>query len=147
MNERLAILDKLEGMSAPDLRNLWRTEFQEEPPGTSSRDFLRLEIAWRLQASVYGDLSASTRRRLRDVLATDKDASPPSPAAKLRPGTSLVREWNGVKHTVTVVEGGFLYRGKVYTTLSAVAKHITGTQWSGPVFFGLKKPAGAGQKS
>ncbi len=64
----------------------------------------------------------------------------------LKPGTTLTRQWQGVKHTVQVLDKGFAHRGKPYPTLSSVARAITGTRWSGPVFFGLKKapaPAGA----
>ncbi|PPR19284.1 MAG: hypothetical protein CFH43_00274, partial [Proteobacteria bacterium] len=62
-----------------------------------------------------------------------------SPKVTISEGVQLVRNWNGVKHTVTVVDGGFEYKGEVYKSLSKVAKVITGSTWSGPVFFGLKK--------
>ena len=58
------------------------------------------------------------------------------------PGTRLVREWQGVEHAVTVLESGFEYQGKPFKSLSAVANAITGTHWSGPLFFGLKTQGG-----
>lgn len=62
----------------------------------------------------------------------------PSPAKTLRPGIRLVRQWQGQTHQVTVLDKGYEYVGKVYPSLSAIARHITGTPWSGPLFFGLK---------
>ena len=61
---------------------------------------------------------------------------------QLEPGSRLAREWRGVRHDVEVVEEGILYRGKVYSSLSEVARHITGVRWNGPRFFGLRAPKG-----
>jgi hypothetical protein len=61
------------------------------------------------------------------------------------PGTRLVREWNGQRHEVTAVEGGFEYNGRKHRSLSAIAKAITGAHWSGPQFFGLRTPKEAGK--
>jgi hypothetical protein len=59
-------------------------------------------------------------------------------------GTKLLREWRGLTHEVTVIEGGYEHQGKRYRSLSAVARAITGTQWSGPLFFGLRKTGSGG---
>ena len=63
------------------------------------------------------------------------------PMRKVGPDTILIREWGGTRHEVTVVEDGVMFRGKRYRSLSQVARMITGSQWSGPLFFGLKAPA------
>ena len=97
-------------------------------------------LAYRLQEVAFGGLKPATRRRLQQIakaLAADPRASiVDSPSIK--PGTRLVREWKGRPHTVTVVEDGFQYSGKRYSSLSEIARLITGTRWSGPLFFGLK---------
>ena len=65
--------------------------------------------------------------------------SPPSaPPSTIKPGTRLLREWQGVTHEVIVLDDGVRYRGETWGSLSAVAREITGTRWSGPLFFGLK---------
>jgi len=60
--------------------------------------------------------------------------------ADLKPitGTKLIREWQGVEHTVTVLADGYEWQGRPYRSLSAVARAITGTRWNGWIFFGLK---------
>jgi hypothetical protein len=90
-------------------------------------------VAYKMQERVYGGLSASTRRALADKSPTATTVAPP----EARPGTVLLREWHGVTHQVTVLEGGVLYRGKRHRSLSEVARLITGSRWSGPTFFGL----------
>jgi hypothetical protein len=91
-------------------------------------------VAYKMQERVYGGLSRSARRALAD----GNRAATALSAAEARPGTVLLREWHGVTHQVTVLEGGVLYRGKCHRSLSAVARLITGSRWSGPTFFGLK---------
>ncbi|WP_423827748.1 DUF2924 domain-containing protein [Shimia abyssi] len=77
----------------------------------------------------YGKLT----RAVRDEPSTRDPA--------LKPGGRLIREWNGVTHVVEVVEGGFLWKGQRYASLSPIARAITGARWSGPRFFGLKRSA------
>jgi hypothetical protein len=106
------------------------------------RDFLIRGIAYRLQEQIYGGLSADVRRRLKR-LAQQFSADPdfrPEPKQALKAGCRLMREWRGEMHEVMVLEEGFRYRDQHYSNLSHIARLITGTQWSGPVFFGLKKP-------
>lgn len=86
-------------------------------------------------------MAISTQRRLADLgcqFMADREFTPPA-ATALLPGSSLVREWQGQRHEVAVVAGGFLYGGEQYRSLSKVAQRITGTKWNGPVFFGLKR--------
>jgi hypothetical protein len=92
-------------------------------------------IAYDIQVRAFGGLSARTIRALRAAARADS-----RPALNGLPGcgTRLVREWNGVLHEVEVLEDGYLWRGKRHRSLSAIARAITGTKWSGPRFFGLK---------
>lgn len=125
----------------PALRAEWRRLYRTEPPTRLSRDLLLRGVAHRLQEGIDGGLSVGLRRRL-DALAVQLDAKGPSefvPSAALKPGTRLVREWHGRAHAVIVLDDGFEYQGERYPSLSRIATLITGTRWSGPVFFGLKK--------
>jgi hypothetical protein len=99
-------------------------------------------LAYRLQEKAYGGLKASTRKRLMR-LAADLERDPqaqPSPAQRIKAGTKLIREWRGETHEVTVIDRGFEYRGKQWDSVSEIAREITGSRWSGPLFFGLKQP-------
>ncbi len=85
-------------------------------------------------------MTAAQKRRLAGIaedLRKNKDLSG-GPAIRVKPGLRLVREWRGETHTVLVLEDGFEWNGKRRRSLSAIAREITGTQWSGPSFFGLK---------
>ncbi|WP_254447973.1 DUF2924 domain-containing protein [Ruegeria arenilitoris] len=90
-----------------------------------------------MQARERGGLPKGFVARL--AKAALDDLSPPSPA--LKPGCRLIREWNGLAHVVDVVDGGFLWNGKCYTSLSPITRTITGARWSGPRFLGLKRSA------
>jgi Protein of unknown function (DUF2924) len=98
-------------------------------------------IARWLQEKAFGGLKPSTQRLLQKV-AEDAGAGRKAPTtgkkAQARVGTILVREWHGTKHQVSVLKDAFVYRSKRYGSLSQIARTITGTQWSGPLFFGLK---------
>jgi hypothetical protein len=96
-------------------------------------------IAYRIQAEAFGDLDRETIRLL-DRLAQGQ--KPSELNRRLKPGTVLVREYDGTRHTVTVVPGGFLWQEKTYSNLSTIAQLITGTKWNGPRFFGLRVPGG-----
>jgi hypothetical protein len=88
-----------------------------------------------LDSAALGGLAASTRRRLG---ATVEEHVKQAPARRtLTAGTTLLRDWHGEHHQVTVLEGGVLYREPHYHSLSEVARQITGCRWSGPRFFGL----------
>jgi hypothetical protein len=111
------------------------------PPQHISADLTRRRLAYELQVREYGGLKPETRRRLRQYYKAFK-ANPhhtPSSNLGLKPGIVLVREWNGAEHRVTVLGQGFEHRGERYRSLSQVARRITGSRWSGPAFFGLKR--------
>jgi hypothetical protein len=136
-----AALADLENRSTPELRAEWRNLYRTEPPTRLSRDLLRRGIAFRWQERLQGGLSMAVKRRL-DALAAQFDgkaAAAFAPDTVLKPGTRLVREWHGRAHAVIVLEDGFEYQGRRYASLSRIASLITGTRWSGPVFFGLKR--------
>jgi hypothetical protein len=126
-----------------DLKSRWHELYDTEPPPRISRELLTRAIAYRLQEKVFGVLAPATRRLLERV-ADDRPSHRGrlSHARKAAPGTLLIREWRGKAHQVTVHDDAVVYRGKRYRSLSEVARLITGTRWSGPLFFGLRKPAG-----
>ena len=126
-----AELAALPGMASADMRERW-TQLTGKPAPRVRPALLRLALAWELQASWHGGLHRHTEQRLK-ALAHGTEAALP------RPGSRLVREWNGVLHTVTITEDGTItWNGQSWNSLSEVARAITGTRWSGPAFFGLK---------
>ena len=114
--------------------------FDIEATSRISRDLLIRAIAWRLQEEVCGGLSNSARRQLArhaQELRSSGSISVSS-SADLKPGTKLIREWQGRVHEVVIVEDGYVWSGKRYRSLSQIARIITGTRWSGPRFFGTR---------
>ena len=110
------------------------------PPRLRAETLRRL-LAYETQARALGGLTAQERRTLRAIAngKPGRDAS----VAVASPGTHLVRDWNGRTYRVQVTETGFVLNGTTYASLSAVAKRITGTAWSGPRFFGLTEKRSA----
>jgi hypothetical protein len=106
------------------------------------RHLLFRVLAYRVQTDRWGDLDADSKRLL-DRSASPEQAGQSAVAlkrlgAELRPGTALAREWNGKMHRVAVLAEGFAWNGNTYSSLSKVARAITGTRWNGPRFFGLR---------
>jgi hypothetical protein len=137
----LAQLAALKGLPTPDLKRRWRDLFETEPPPYNRR-FLESRLAYRIQELAYGGLKPETVDRL-DALVEDvggANAGKRHGMVKGRPiaGTRLIREWQGLEHCVTVRDDGYEYQGRLYKSLSAIARAITGTRWNGLVFFGLK---------
>ena len=131
----------LKTLPIPQLKQQWRDLFETEPPPYNRR-FLEHRLAYRIQELAYGGLQPETVRRLRE-LAEELDGGNPLNRRRHhqdRPiaGTRLIREWQGVEHCVTVRDEGFEYQGRPFKSLSAAARAITGTQWNGWTFFGLK---------
>ncbi len=138
LSKKLAGLTELDTAS---LRREWRRLYRSHPPTHIRRDLLILAIAWKLQERIYGGLTAAQKRKLAGIgeeLRKNGDLSG-SPAVRMKPGLRLVREWRGETHTVLVLEDGFEWNGRRRRSLSAIAREITGTQWSGPRFFGLQR--------
>jgi hypothetical protein len=133
----------LESLDLNQLRSQWKLLYEIEAPPHLSRDGLRRAVAYRMQENVLGGLKPSTRRLLERIAEDARTRQPTKvvPLRKVGTNTILIREWGGTRHEVTVVEKGVMFRGKHYRSLSQVARLITGSQWSGPLFFGLKAPA------
>lgn len=132
-----AWLAMLPTRNAGELKQIWRQLTGRPAPKLGSM-LLRHALAWEMQAQVYGGLSPRTKRRL--VQSANGSAQ-----RQARAGLTLVREWKGVLHTVTLDHNEVVHwNGKTWNSLSEVARAITGTRWSGPLFFGLKqKPSEA----
>ena len=120
------------------------TRMGSDPPQKLSDQLMRQAIAYRLQVKHLGGLNFSTRRALKRLLEESGAIGlrPHSRSSRVTNGTVLVREWHGATHQVTATEKGVLYRGKLFRSLSEVAREITGTRWSGPLFFGLRTSSG-----
>lgn len=129
----------------------WQRRWRRPPPKGISRRLLECNAAWLLQAEGQGGVGAATRRRLNELAearedgngggdAVRKSASRPKTLRRpLRPGSRLIRQWQGRTHVVDVVDDGFSYDGRAYSSLTAIAFEITGARWSGPRFFGLNR--------
>ncbi len=131
------LLGQLPAMGRRELQQLWRELFGRDPSPRLRRDLMIPILAYRAQERAFGGLKESTVRMLRELaLGIASEAQ-----AAYRPltGTRYVREHNGKLHEVTVLDEGFEYEGETYRSLTEIAKAITGTKWSGPAFFGLKK--------
>lgn len=100
-------------------------------------------VAYQMQVAAYGGLSAATRRRLREIAVAVRngDRTGVLGGVQIKPGTQLIRQWQNTTHTVIVLYDGFALDGRTYKSLSAVAKIITGTNWNGYAFFGIKRSA------
>lgn len=137
-----AEIDALQALSAPDLRTRWATVFGRPAPRRVSRAVLIRAIAWELQAKVYGGLKPAVRRRLQALAGpTTARQVAQRRVQALTPGTRLLRSWQGQTHTVEILPDGYTWQGARYRSLSVIARTITGTQVSGPRFFGLKQAA------
>ena len=117
----------------------WEAIFGSPPPPYLSVRFMQKAMAYEAQCKTSGGLSSSVRRSLQRIAAGEAIGESASVPTVLRTGAHLMREWNGRTYQVHVVEGGFEMDGKSWSSLSAIAKHITGATWSGPRFFGLTK--------
>ena len=124
---------RLAGLPLGGLREAWPARFGPVPK-LRSPELLALMLSWRLQAEALGGLDAETRKLL-------KRPPPKRAGPQLPPGARLVREWEGERHEVEVLDEGVSYRGDTYTSLSEVARTITGVRWNGPRFFGLRGTA------
>lgn len=141
----------LETTSITDLKSKLNTLTGRDAPRFAKRSLLTQLIAWELQAKAFGGLDPAIRRQLHAMgtkgkassYGTDVCSRPPA----LRPGVKLIRSWKGVTHHVTVTNSGFIWQDRTYKSLSVIAREITGTSWSGPVFFGLKKNKSNGVKA
>jgi hypothetical protein len=139
-NSVLAQIGALKSMPAAGLKIRWRELFDTEPPPYNRR-FLESRLAYRIQELAFGGLKPETVERLAALAeGLGGKATKRARSAQDRPitGTRLIRDWQGIEHSVTVRDDGYEYQGRPYKSLSAIARLITGTRWNGWVFFGLK---------
>lgn len=132
-------LESLPKLSKADLCDLWQKLF-DGPPPELRKDLMIPILGYRLQEQAYGSLKSRTIQRLREIArAIKKDRSAVIvPGLRIKPGTRLVRQWRDEVHVVNVEENRYEYKGSYFRSLSEIASLITGTKWSGPLFFGLR---------
>ena len=136
-------IGRISAMSRAALVERWPEFFDAPVPRNASLEFLRMAIAWKLQARRQPEVVARLQRKLRQMAATMAAGRTPKALAvgpRVRPGTTLVRTWRGKDYAVAVTDAGCLFEGATYASLSEVARKITGTRWNGPSFFGLREP-------
>jgi hypothetical protein len=132
-------------MTRDSLGLLWKERFNRPAPVGVRKELLIRMLAYRIQELAFGGLSGQARRRLDQLISATESGLKNSDGkiVKAQIGTQLIREWRGKTYTVVVQESGFQFDGRSYRSLSQIARHITGTQWSGPLFFGLKSKVSA----
>jgi hypothetical protein len=130
----------IEAMSGKELKAEWERLMNSPPPPAFGKGLLARALTYHLQEKAFGGLSGADRRRIRSLAARSDGSPADAGQQQLRPGTWLSRTWHGEVHQVVVLESGVDYRGARYSSLSAVAREITGAHWSGPRFFGLQSP-------
>ena len=128
-----------QGINRTLLIKQWRKVYGHSPPKYLPLRLIQSAVAWEEQAKVSGGIPVKVLRTLRNACEPERVET----ITTLTTGAVLVREWNGRSYQVNVLEHGFEMDGKVYASLSAVAKKITGAKWSGPRFFGLNGKRGA----
>jgi hypothetical protein len=131
-----AEIDRVRSLGLDELRTLWRVTFRSPPPSAFTKDLMARFLCWHIQEQAQGGLDLKTAKHL-DGLARGAKPGANRPT-RLKPGTVLLREYQGERHTVTVVPDGYMWHETTYASLSTIARAITGTAWSGPRFFGLR---------
>ena len=133
-------LARLPELDLGELRQQWRALYKSDASPHLSRELLVRAVAYRMQEIAVGGLRPGQQRQLRQFARQLKEnrEEPIRARPELKPGTRLVREWQGRTYEVLVLDDGFSWQGAQYCSLSALARKITGTPWSGPLFFGLK---------
>jgi hypothetical protein len=141
LDDKLAALAT---MSPAQLRGEWLQMFRVPAPPVGHK-LIALRIAHRLQEKAMGGLPAAAAREIEVMARTlgKTGEVKVKTAVALKPGTRLVREWGGATHQVLLLDKGYLYQDEHYRSLSVIARRITGTNWSGPRFFGLTGKNGA----
>jgi hypothetical protein len=130
----------LPALSLGELRERWTALTGSPAPKSFRTKFLARAVAYQMQAKALGGPPEATKARLREIAAGASDGTldAATMGPRVKPGTKLVRTWHGETHNVLVLESGFAWKGEHHSSLSAIAKAITGTSWNGWSFFGLK---------
>jgi hypothetical protein len=128
-------------MSKEQLLVIWKESFGSDAPVHLRKELMVPILAYRIQEREYGGLSLAARRQLKELAKTSSARSSVRSEGRsaVETGSRLMRSWRGEIHEVFVIEDGFECRGKQYGSLSKIAREITGTRWSGPLFFGTRK--------
>ncbi|MES2256582.1 MAG: DUF2924 domain-containing protein [Pseudomonadota bacterium] len=132
-------IERLKSLELGNLRTEWRVAFKQEGKGLS-RDLLFKMLVWKTQERSFGGYGTATEKALNRYVKGGGDKAEVGNASRcIRPGAILVREYQGSRHSVMVVAEGFVWRERTYSNLSKIAKEITGVNWNGPRFFGLRQ--------
>jgi hypothetical protein len=132
-----AEVNHIRSLGIDALRKRWRLMFEKTPPAGLTKDIMARMIAYRIQEEAFGGPDRETIKLLDRLARGEK---PNELNRRLKAGTVLVREYQGERHTVTVVPDGFVWQDTTYSSLSTIARAVTGTAWNGPRFFGLRVP-------
>jgi hypothetical protein len=135
---------ELFGLSRNQLLDRWQELYGKTPPSGIRREVMIPFLAYRIQENAKGGISAATRAQIKSVarsLESSRNSPNRSTRSRIKTGTRILRRWGREMHEVSVTETGYEYRGHGYRSLSEIARLITGTRWSGPAFFGLRKSA------
>lgn len=142
MDARLAKqIAQLPTLNRAQLLPIWAENFKTPPPPKLRKELMVPILAYRMQEREFGGLSHCARARLKEIAASLSTRKSIQPENDLAPetGTKLIRSWRGEIHEVLATGSGYVYRGQTYSSLSKIAREITGTRWSGPLFFGVRK--------
>ena len=142
-------LSRLPQLDIRELREEWCRLYKADASRHLSRELLIRAVAYRMQEVALGGLRPERQRQLRQIAMELKQTGTAAIRLRpqLKPGTRLMREWQGRTYEVVVLDDGFSWHGTHCRSLSAIARKITGTAWSGPLFFGLKQTRSASRRS
>lgn len=132
-------IQRIQKLKPDEVTALWRETFKREVPKALTRDLLARTICWHIQERVFGGHGPAILKLLANYAKGQHVEA--DRLRRLKPGTELVREYQGERHTVVITGDGYLWRGEAYQSLSAIARAITGSNWNGPRFFGLREEA------
>lgn len=128
-------VNNIKNLSRDELLDIWQQAYRKPAPKGISRRILELAAAYHIQAKAFGGLPPNIKLKLKRY---KPNISSKAHSSDIADGTVFVREWNGVVHRVEAVDGHYMWSEKLYSSLSEIARTITGTRWSGPRFFGIK---------
>ena len=139
--DAVAEIGRLAGLRHAELKERWLSLFGNPAPKHISRQLMEKAIAFRIREKSCGVPTTETKRRLREIAGAIRDGREEtvSLGPRIRPGTRLVRSWQGTTHIVEVNADGFVWRSSRHASLSGIARAITGTNWNGFAFFGVKR--------
>jgi len=135
------LMEELAKMARPRIAELWKEYIGNSPAPKLRVSLMRPILAFRIQEQHSPPLPHDMQRRLLEAERAYSPDSGVQAVGRYKAGIRIVREWGGVIHEVHVTDEGYVYAGETYKSLSPIANRITGTRWSGPMFFGTKTKA------